>query len=75
MTKSVSVNNTTHVITVKLDTWSHSTTHPRTKVAMLPQSEPLEAANLQIGTKYTLRVLDWKGQERFTDTIVTMPAA
>lgn len=68
-TYQVSVNNRTHVITIKTDTWSNSTTHSR--AAVRPETIKLNPRNLQMGQAYTVVTTNYRGRVLARDQIFT----
>ena len=60
-TYRVTVNNRSHVITIKTDTWSNSRVHSRAAVS--PQTISLSPSALQIGQAYTVVTTNYRGRE------------
>ena len=65
-TVSHETNNTTHTITIKVDTWSYNTIHPL--VAVGPQDLDLGLLDAKVGQTYSIKVVDrnaktlWSGK-------------
>jgi hypothetical protein len=75
VTESLSFDKKSNTLTVKLDTWSYGKFHPM--VAVGPQTEPLEipsSMHLGMGSRFDVRVVDWKNNELWTGTINEIPA-
>jgi hypothetical protein len=72
VTTRTSVNNTTNLITVKLDTWSRAGAM-HAAVMPTPESKDLGTPrNLQFGKEYRARVLDFSGAVIWTGSITAM---
>ena len=50
------VDNTSHTLTISVDSWSYNTIHPMVMVG--PQTINLSPKNLQMGTHYKVVVVD-----------------
>ena len=72
VTRSTTVDNTTKVITVKLDTWSTGRVHPM--IAVHPQEERIDANGTSMGVTYQTRVVDYRGRLLFSGTVRMIPA-
>lgn len=68
-TYSVSVNNSSHVITIKTDTWSNSTTHSR--AAVFPQTFKIRSSKIQAGQAYTVVTKNYRGRVLARDQVFT----
>ncbi|MBK6692803.1 MAG: hypothetical protein IPG50_11420 [Myxococcales bacterium] len=67
------VNNTTKVVTVKVDTWTKSVQY--TQPVFAPITKQLgHPSRLQMGTRYQARVVDFQGNELWTGEIYPVPA-
>lgn len=67
--KKVTVDDAKSTITVKLDTWSTSNTHPMTFVALSPQTERLETNGTNPSKTYTVKVVNWQDKVLSTTQI------
>lgn len=72
VTKSFSFDQPSNTLTVKLDTWSTSRIHPM--IAVGPQTERLQATGVQMGMRFKVKVVDYKGKQLFADEIYAVPA-
>jgi len=66
------VDNGTHTLTIKVDSWSYSTIHPMVKVG--PETIKLDPKNLELGQHYSVKVEDRTGKTLWTGTIATFLA-
>ncbi len=63
------VNNATHVLTIKVDTWSYSQNHSRAPVSW--ETIKLSPANLQMSTTYKVNVVDRTNRLLWSGDIAT----
>ncbi len=75
VTKTAKFDAATNTLTVTVDTWSTSKTHPLVMVALMPQEERIEnIAGVGMGMRFHARVVDWKGKQLSTSEIYEIPA-
>ncbi len=63
-------NNTTHTITITVDTWSRSQIHPMVMVG--PQDDDLGMVDAKVGEQYSVKVLDRNGKSLWSGKVNTL---
>jgi hypothetical protein len=75
VTQTATFDAATNTLTVKLDTWSNSSTHPLTMVAMMPEEQRVEdIGGSPMGMCFKARVVDWRGRELSHTEVYAVPA-
>lgn len=75
VTQTATFDAATNTLTVKLDTWSNSSTHPLTMVALMPEEARVEnIGGSPMGMRFKARVVDWRGRELSHTEVYAVPA-